>query len=90
VYDNAPVTEEKVTVVSVEEEEEALTPVGASIEVVIVFDWAGKEDWDVVVFVATTVNVYVVPGVNPLTVIGVVGDCAVDVPVILPGVEVAV
>ena len=43
------------------------------------------------VFVATTVNVYLVPGVSPVTVMGVVEeDCAVDVPVKLPGVEVAV
>jgi hypothetical protein len=89
VYDNAPVTEEKVTVVSVEEEEEALTSVGA-VRGVTGFDSAGREVCDVVLFVATTVNVYVVPGVNPLTVMGMVEDCAVDVPVKLPGVEVAV
>jgi hypothetical protein len=45
-------TEEKVTVVSVEEEEEALTPVGASIGVVV----TAGDDGDDVVFVpfATT------------------------------------
>ena len=84
VYDNAPVTESKVTVVSVEEEEEALTFVGAA-RGVTAFELLDEEEV-AVELLATTVNVYVVPGVNPFTVIGVDDE----VPISPPGEEVVV
>ena len=72
------------TVVCVEEEEEAVTAVGAARGVT---ELDSLEDGEVAVeLLATTVNVYEVPVVNPLTVI-VVDD---EVPVSPPGEEVAV
>jgi hypothetical protein len=83
VYSLAPVTWSQVTVTVVDEEEVALTLVGADRGVT--GSEAAEESEDAVVpLVATTVNVYVVPAVKPFTVIwiGVVGsNGAEDVPV---------
>ena len=85
VQDNAPVTDLKVTVVCVDEEEEALTPVGAARGGVTELD--SLEDGEVAVkLLATTVNVYGISVDNPFTVI-VVDD---EVPVSPPGEDVAV
>ena len=96
VYPVAPVTELNVTVVREEEEEEALTSVGAARGVMVT---AGEEEDEVaLVPVATTTIEYVVPGVRPLLFdvlnVTVVLDCPEEVPVIteppLVGVAVAV
>ena len=92
VYPLAPATGSQVTVTVVEEEEEALTLVGVDRGVTGSEGVEESED-AVVPFVATTVNVYVVPAVKPFTVIwiGVDGSVgAAKVPVNPSGEEVAV
>jgi hypothetical protein len=86
VYDVAPVTGENVTVAVVEDCEDATTLVGAS-TVIVSTGLDGVEGGDdPAEFVAVTVNVYTVFGVNPVTITGELNP----VPEILPGIDVAV